>query len=256
MDHSKQDIYREIDENGISGRFADQISIKINLDSSDSVYGANPYTSSELIFEPYFGKFGLKSAEAEEIILDYVKDTFDIHIEKLTDLMTLSCIHGKPFFLQLQTSPIRFLFARKIIPGTITFRESDKLDNLGLIEEIDGDLGFVNSSVQNLGDLKRVNGSFWIWGKYPSKLRSLSKLEFVGGDLNLKKSNIVDLGNLEHVGGNLNLRNMNYLDLSGIKSIGKNLLLSKSLKGKTKIDHINIGGSVRYYKDDPSGVKL
>lgn len=253
MNHNKLEIYRDIDENGISGHFVDKICIKFSLDSSDSLYGTNPYTNSELIFEPYLGKFGLKRKEAEDVILDYVKDTFDIHIEKLTDLMKLSCIYGKPFFLQLQTLPIRFYFARKYVPGTITFRESDELENLGIIEEIDGDLGFINSSVQNLGSLKRVNGSFRIWGKYPSKLKSLFNLKYVGGDLNLKKSNIEDLGKVEYIGGNLNLRNLKQIDLESVKFIGKNLLLSKSLKGKTKIDHIQIGGTIRYYKDDSSG---
>jgi len=251
MIKSRQEIYRDIDENGISGYFESQITIDIN--------GARPSRSSKRVFVPYVGKSGLSKSEVEEIILSYVKETFNVRIDNVMDLMKLSCLHGKPFFLLLKPSttryaPTRFYFARKTIPGTITFSETDKLETLGLIEEIQGDLGLLSSSIMDLGSLKRVDGDFWIWGNEPSKLTSLNNLEYVGGDLNLKESNIVDLGKLKYVGGNLNLRNLDYIELSSIEYIGRNLLLSKSLKSKANFGHINIQGTVRYYSNQQSNI--
>ena len=58
-----------------------------------------------------------------------------------------------------------------------------------------------------------------------SKIKSLGNLTSVGEDLDLSNSKIESLGNLTSVGGNLNLRNSDIKSFGNLTSVGRNLYL-------------------------------
>ncbi|MCC6371962.1 MAG: hypothetical protein IT236_13240 [Bacteroidia bacterium] len=164
-------------------------------------------------------------------------------------------IDNKPFFLLLNEHDrqnLKYCLAFGNIPGSVIFRDTDKITSLGNIEEIHGDLGFSNSSVSDLGNLKKVHGNIWFGQTFVQKftnLLTLHKLEYVSGDVSLKNSPIISLGNLKHVGGNLNLRQTFVEDLGFVEYIGGNLLLPKDMKGKIDTSKTKIMGKIKYFND-------
>jgi len=126
----------------------------------------------------------------------------------------------------------------------------EHLNVLKGIEKINGSLGISDSSLENLGELKEITGDFWMSSNTVySRLTSLGKLEFVGGDLNLRYSNINDLGALKKVEGKISLRDTAIEDLNDLTFVGGNLFLPKRLQNKLDLSRITINGNVRYWND-------
>lgn len=249
-DKLRQKIYRFIDKNGIPGRHFGTLSFAIEL--QDNLEITHP---TKTLFKPDFTIFNLSENEAEQIVIDYVFETTNIQIKSASDLMELKSINNKPFFLILnehERDKIKYCLAFGKIPGSVILRGTDKIKTLGNIEEVLGDIGFSDSSIEDLGKLKKVNGNIWITqgGKgIFTNLKTLGKLEYVGGDISLKNSSIISLGNLKYVGGNLNLRQTFIEDLGDVEFIGGNLLLPKELKGNIDTSKTKIIGKIKYYND-------
>ena len=124
------------------------------------------------------------------------------------------------------------------------------INSLGNVVEINGFLGISDANIQSLGNLKVVRKDFWISSYYIlSKLTSLNKLEFVGGDINLRYSNIIDLGNLKRVEGKLSLRDTEIENLGNLEFVGGDLFLPKRLEKKIDLSKINVKGEVRFWND-------
>lgn len=249
-DELRQKIYTHFDQNGIAGDHLGVISFNIDLEEGK----IDPYTTRD-VFKPDLSRFGLNEQESEDVIVDYVFHTTNIRISSVNDLMNMRRIEDKPFVLLLnehERNKIKYCLAFGRIPGSVIFRDKDKIETLGNIEEIEGDLGFSDSSIKDLGKLRRVDGSIWIAQSGDgifTNLTSLQELEYVGGDLNIKNSNIVNLGKLKHVSGNVNFRQTFIQDLGGLEFIGGNLLLPKELKGQIDLSNTTILGKVKYYDD-------
>lgn len=243
-DNIKQRIYKKLDSEGIIGRHQGTWSFSVDIDSAEMT---TPVT--ERIFEPDLSEFGLSALETEQLIIDYVYDTVNVKISSVNELMRMRSVNGKPFFLLLESPKTTYCLALSKIPYSVTFRKSDGIISLGYIEEINGTLGFMDSTVNDLGNLKKVNGGFWIGGDTMSPLTSLFNLEYIGGDLNIKYSQITNFGNLTYIGGNLNLRNREPFSLGKLKHIGKNLMLSKRYKDKFNTEGIEILGKIKYFED-------
>lgn len=95
-----------------------------------------------------------------------------------------------------------------------------KVETLGTMVSVGGDLNLYNSSIETLGNLVSVDGSLdlrrstvsslgnlrrvgrWMHTS-SSLLRTLNKLEYVGNDLSLELTWVKSFGNLKYVGGDL-----------------------------------------------------
>ena len=119
--------------------------------------------------------------------------------------------------------------------------------SLGEVKKIYGHLNLDNNELTDLGELIYVQSDVWIHSE-ESKLKSLNKLEQVGGDLLINGSNISDLGNLKKVNGKVNLRDTNVIGLNNLKYIGGDLYLPKRLE-ELDLEGIEIKGKIRYWND-------
>jgi hypothetical protein len=127
----------------------------------------------------------------------------------------------------------------------------EHLKVLNNVEKIKGFLGISDSNLESLGDLKEITGDFWISSHTVfSRLTSLRELEKVGGNLNLRYSNVIDLSALKEVGGNLSLRDTSIEDISNLTHVGGDLYLPKRLQDKLDISKITVNGKVRYWNDN------
>jgi hypothetical protein len=246
MTKSRTDIYHYLDQNGIRGNFFSSYGFGFNMEAVE----VETKFSTKFKLAP--NPFGLQDEEFEEIIIDYIFETTNIRVETLLKINQYSSIDGLPFIIQIfresDTLPT-FTLAFSKIKGTIVLIEEYKIQTLGNIEAIEGDLKFKGSSVASLGKLKKVSGSIYIRQFDPpfTKLQSLERLEYVGGDLVLKQSPITDLGMLRYVGGNLNLRNTGVSNLGELKYVGGNLFLPRSKKDELDTSGIQVVGNVKYF---------
>ena len=124
------------------------------------------------------------------------------------------------------------------------------IKTLGEVEKINGFLGISDSSIESLGNLKRIKKDFWI-GSYTvrSQLTSLNNLEYVGGDLNLRYSNIKNLGRLKKVGGKLSLRDTEIQDLGHLEYVGGDLYLPKKVENLIELSNVEVQGRIRFWND-------
>ena len=105
------------------------------------------------------------------------------------------------------------------------------------IVEIEGDADFYNTSVTNLGNLKRIgkNACFsesrikdlgeleYIGGNGDfnfGKMKTLKNLKAIGGDATFQHSEVCDLGKLEKVGGDILFWDTKIKELGNLKSVG------------------------------------
>ena len=118
------------------------------------------------------------------------------------------------------------------------------------IEKIKGTLGICDSNIKSLGDLKEIEGDFWISSHTVySPLKSLGNLEKVGGNLSLPYSNVVDLGKLRIVEGKINLRDTQINNLGSLEYVGENLSLPKRVEGLIDLTNVMVKGTIRYWND-------
>jgi hypothetical protein len=153
---------------------------------------------------PDLSEFGITDkAEASALLLQYIYLTTGVQLSTTTELFCKREHEGRPFILALNEYERRqelYFLTQKIIPGSIVLR-NDNIKTLGDIEQINGDLGFSDSRIRDLGNLIEVKGHFWIAQSGPAftTVTTLGSLEFVGGDMTIKQSPIEDLGDLTHV---------------------------------------------------------
>jgi len=122
--------------------------------------------------------------------------------EKLSELPPLEDFFDNDWNLALNFMN-RYPNKKFYYPSDLNLTYS-KIETLGNLVRVEGDLILFLSDVKTLGNLVEIKGDLDLFGV--EKLESLGKLEYVGDDLSLKRSDIESLGNLKYVGGDLDLR--------------------------------------------------
>jgi hypothetical protein len=244
----KNNIYKEFDKEGI---LINKMFVICSININDE-FEVEREKNNEVVLTPNLLKYQLNEIEALEIVLDYLFETTGIRFENLKDAYSMRTYNSKPFLVHIiKPNNCEALFlASGIIPGSITFKHFDKIDSLCTICEINGSLGLHDTDIKDLGDLKKISNDFWI-GNYRTngKILSLNKLEYVGGDFNIKGTNVVDLGNLKYIGGDCNIKETKLSSLGNLKYIGGNLLAPIEMKNVIINSTIQIKGKIRYYKN-------
>jgi len=119
----------------------------------------------------------------------------------------------------------RFLERRGLPPYEIMddlYLSGSKIESLGNLTSVGGNLNLRISKVESLGNLISVGGNLNLLF---SEIKSLGNLISVGGDLFLPHSKIQSLGNLTSVEGYLDLAGSKIEDLGNLTSVGGNLML-------------------------------
>ena len=177
--------------------------------------------------------------------------------------------------LTLVGKNIKSLGSIKTITGGLYGDFNPKFESLGELEEV-GALNFDFEYLTSLGNLKRItNGGLDIRSKY--RLQSLGGLEYVGGDLTIRKT--IDLGNLKEVNGDLvidaDIQSLGQLesvagdleferitdgplgpvDLGNLKTVGRDLIFDPyRLKSFGKLESVKGSLQLRSFRDE--NVKL
>jgi len=138
------------------------------------------------------------------------------------------------------------------IRGDIVIR-GEHLKRLEKVETIDGFLGISDSDIESLGDLTEITGDFWTsFHTVFSPLKSLGRLEKIGGDASFRYSNLSDLGNLKYVGGKLSLRDTPVSNLGQLEFVGGDLYLPKRLKDTIDLNDVHVVGKIQFWNDSKS----
>lgn len=133
----------------------------------------------------------------------------------------------------------------------------ENIESLEGVEKVNGFLGLSDSSIQSLGSLNEVSSSFFISSNTVySNIKSLDKLEFVGGDLILRYSNIEDLGSLKKVDGKLSLRDTQIENLGVLEFVGGDLFLPKKIEKSVDLSKITVIGKIRFWNDSKTREKV
>ena len=168
----------------------------------------------------------------------------------MTDFCTLN---GLPFILLLNehSSNNRKIFlGKKIIPGSLFTRTkycNYGFRTLGNIKTIRGSLG-IDSEMDDLGKLERVNRDLWFSTVIDHPLESLSPLKVIGGNLSMRNT-YTSLGTLEHVKGNVSLRKSFVRDLGSLKIVDGNLYYSKVNEDYYDFSNIEVKGLIKGFND-------
>ena len=238
-------IYKYFDENGL--KVKSEIIITLFQDFEK-------LQNNEFVYTPIDYPFDISPENISNLFVEYVYDTTEVNIESLNNIDRYFSLNEMPFIIKAYNSDDNFHYislAFGKINGGFKIDAIHNIFSLGNIQEINGDLVLSSTEINNLGKLIKVCGSFWISqtnGPY-TNLKSLENLEYVGCDLNIKQSPIINLGKLKYVGGNLNLRRTNIKSIHGIEEVGGNLLINKHLKGSFDLSFAKIHGKVKYYND-------
>jgi hypothetical protein len=111
-----------------------------------------------------------------------------------------------------------------------TYKRKNKYDGF----ELDGDLNIYDLDVKDieriLNEVVIVTGNLDLFNI--TRIKSLGRLEKVGGKLDLFKTSIKSLKNLVSVGGSLDLTASSIEDLDKLKSVGGSLNLFNTPLGK------------------------
>jgi GNAT superfamily N-acetyltransferase len=177
--------------------------------------------------------------------------------------------------LTLVGKNIKSLGSIKTITGDLNGDFNPKFESLGELEEV-GALNINFEYLTSLGNLKRItNGGLDIRSKY--RLQSLGDLEYVGGDLTIRKT--IDLGNLKEVNGDLvidaDIQSLGQLesvagdleferitdgplgpvDLGNLKTVGRDLIFDPyRLKSFGKLESVKGNLKLKSFRDE--NVKL
>lgn len=205
-------------------------------------------------------KFKLDKKAQEEIAMNWLKDTTGYAVNEFKTLFELPELNGKPFLMQVERG-IRNYFlvlATKIIDGDIIVREKyhshhgflqeNFIKTFGQITKINGTLG-IDGKMNDFGNLTEVGGNLWFSNHvYQENLDSIYPLKIVYGDLNLKNTH-ASLSSLEEVGGNLNLRKTTCQNICSLKKVGGNVLVSKSQFENYDFSKVEIKGKIKRFHD-------
>ena len=197
--------------------------------------------------------FSITSEEMDNVVIKYIFETTGILLDDIGQIVTNPTFKGMPFLLILDEhdSQWKVTLAKKTIPGSLILRpdyHNVGIDSLGVIEIIDGDFGICDAPIENLGNLNKITGDFWI-ARYDDylKIHSLKPLKEVGGNVVINDINLSTLGTLERVNGNLNLRKSNISDLGSLKCIGGNFLGKKEIFCDYDFSKIDVKGKIKFY---------
>ena len=102
----------------------------------------------------------------------------------------------------------------------------NRMDSPGAIVHAGG-INLVNTTIESLGNLERID------------------YEFLGKGLNTKS-----LSNLKYVGGTLDLRGSTIEDFGKLRYVGENLYLPDRLRGHLQLKNIEVKGCTRFYKPE------
>lgn len=212
-------------------------------------------------------KFKLEREAQEEIVINWLKDTTGYIVDEFKTLFELPELNGKPFLLQVERG-IRNYFlvlATQTINGDMIVREKyhnrhrflqeNFIKTFGQITKINGTLG-IDGKMNDFGNLTEVGGDLWFSNHvYQENLETIYPLKTVYGDFNLKNTH-ASLSSLEEVGGNLNLRKTTCHNISSLIRVGGNVLLSKSQLPNFDFSKVEINGKVKTYNDNFNEGKL
>lgn len=205
-------------------------------------------------------KFKLDKKAQEEIAISWLKDTTGYVVNEFKTLFELPELNGNPFLLQVERGIRNYylVLATQIINGDIIVREKyhshhgflqeNFIKTFGQITRVKGTLG-IDGKMNDFGNLKEVDGDLWFSNHvYQENLESIYPLKTVYGDLNLKNTH-ASLSSLEEVGGNLNLRKTTCHNISSLKRVGGNIILSKSQSKNFDFSNVEINGKIKMFND-------
>ena len=141
-------------------------------------------------------------------------------------------------------SELKDLGQLEFVGGNLTLKGS-KIESLGKLRAIKGDVNFANSDVKDLGDLETIGGSIEAFGR---EMKSLGKLKKVMGSIDFGYSQIEDLGQLESIGGLADFYQSEVRNLSQLKSIGGDLNMPTKVENLGQLQ--TVGGDI--YLDNES----
>lgn len=193
-----------------------------------------------------------------DLALKYVLDTTGLRITDLATLVQWPILNNRPFFLIVSRDGCEYaVLASKVVNGDLIIRQQfnsegriqqNFIPSLGSIKTINGSLG-IDGILDDLGELEEVNGNLWFSNHiYQEELKSLQPLKFVRGDVNLKNTHAT-LESLVEVSGNLNLRKTTCSNIINLKRVGGNVLVSKSQFDKLDFSGVEVKGKIRTYND-------
>jgi hypothetical protein len=240
----KLSIYEHIDRKGFAGRLSHDFVFSVSLLNEQDSHDQKP----KLKFIPNL-PFDINEHEQLSLIYEYIKDLTNIEIN-LDEIEKYINLNGFPFIVPInEFKESAYSVAFKSIPGSLFIRGNYGIKSLGNIEEINGDLGFSDCELENLGNLKIIRGNIWTGqsATFFTRLKSLSPLEIVEGDCNLKMTPIETLGTLKIVQGNLNLRNTYIESIGDLEYVGGNILISKYLE--LDFSKVRVDGKIKYFND-------
>jgi hypothetical protein len=164
---------------------------------------------------------------------------------KINDLGKLEAIIGK---LSLGDSEVEDLKNLQIIGSDLHIDHNANLKSLGKLKYIGGSLTLDSDKaeleeikLESLGDLKIVEGDVVLTG---SRVKSLNRLLTIGGSINFTGSVVKDLGQLTNVGFDLfntvfdNFEIEDYVTCNDSKYYSKNFPLDSSVNCQDVINHL------------------
>lgn len=121
---------------------------------------------------------------------------------------------------------------------------NDKIKTFENIESIGGFSLTYNYGFRSLGSIKKIQGDCYMKN---SEIQDLGNLNSVKGDLIINNcNNILTLDNIQVIGGNLNLRSSEINEIHNLKVKG-NLILNKKFKDNHTLNNCTIGGAIKFY---------
>ena len=199
--------------------------------------------------------YKLSQDEQHDVVFDWIKFRTGFDVKDVNVLPQAQVYDGKPFLIESHSlGTLKFLnFSNLTMPYSFVIRDK-RIKTLGRIELINGSLGLDEIKIENLGDLEQIMGDLWFSGsdefkRRCFKLRTLSPLKRVGGNVSIRGRSVSTLGTLDYVGGNLSLRFSGVKNLGNLKYVGGNLLISKYNIPDYDFSKVEVRGKIKRYND-------
>lgn len=223
-------------------------------------------------------EFGCTDAEAEEYIRRHlnkfrvIEQSLDLNFTTtITDLGIVEEVKGN---LSCGWSEVETLGKLRRVDGSLYIYKSKitslgKLEkcksitisdtpitNIGRIETVGGDVSLIETELAHLGNLKGVAGNLTLMRN--PKLKTLSKLQYVAGNMSVSGSGGDSMEEVEEVGGNLDLRDSKIFKFSKLKAIGGFMIAKKSQTNinldETDLEVINLNMLCNTFKHFPKNM--
>jgi hypothetical protein len=175
-------------------------------------------------------KYKLKGADGIKIIGDL--DLGELDVEKI--LNEVIVVDGN---LNLRKSKIKTLGRLEKVSGYVDLSGCKELTDLGNLKYVNDYLDLSETKIKTLGNLEDVGKTLYI---DEVRIEDLSKLKYVGGDINLSfKRTLKSLGDLEEVGGYFNISETNIESLGNLKKVGDYLdLTATKIKTLGELEYV------------------